>query len=161
MSSPHQTTTFLLLAFCGCARYGPLPLTRQAVHRELEPPPLDQIQVAADQVQHPILRPIQYDPTDGLSPDELAVLGVLVNPGLRRARPAKSGDRPSDSSTAAAESATLVDDGFSEWTTAGTVNANGLGVGWDITSLIGYSARVDAAAANPWRWHWMSRGWSG
>ena len=161
MSSVNRTTALLLLFFCGCARYEPLLLTQQVVHRELEPPPVAEIRVAADRIKHPILRPVEYDPSDGLSPDEFAVLGVLVNPGCVPSETGKSGGA-SASGTAAAESATGVDDGFSErGPTGGTVNANGLGVGWDITSLIGYSGRVDAASASPWPWHWMLRGRNG
>ncbi|MHB8972482.1 MAG: TolC family protein [Pirellulaceae bacterium] len=128
-----------------------MPLTQQEVKDRLRPPAAGEVRVAAEQIAHPILRPMLFDPRDGFSPDEFAVLGVLVNPGLRGER-----DRQ-NLAVAQVIQARLLPNPQLSWTmdfpsggtTAGTVNANGLGVGWDITSLIGYSARVDAAAAQP------------
>ncbi len=68
----------------GCARFTPLPLPDRT---EL-PAPTDmaRIRMAANRIAHPLLPPIHFDERDGLSPDEAAVLAVLLNPRLRVAR---------------------------------------------------------------------------
>ncbi|MGD8863392.1 MAG: TolC family protein [Myxococcales bacterium] len=37
-------------------------------------------------LEHPLLRPIAVEPADGFDPDEVALLAVVTNPGLRTAR---------------------------------------------------------------------------
>ena len=44
----------------------------------------------AAEIHHPILKPVAFDATDGLSPDEAAILAVLANPVLRAARDARA-----------------------------------------------------------------------
>src|SRR5437867_9429924 len=70
----------------GCASYEAEPLTPEAVNRALTPPENDALRVQAAALQHPILQPIDFNLADGLSPDEAAVLAVLVNPMLRAQR---------------------------------------------------------------------------
>ena len=40
----------------------------------------------AKEIKHPLLKPIDFDIRNGLSPDEAAVLAVIANPKLRASR---------------------------------------------------------------------------
>ena len=40
----------------------------------------------AIRLDNPLLRPVRVDPTDGYTPEELAVAAVVLNPTLRAAR---------------------------------------------------------------------------
>ncbi len=77
----------LLLFFLGgCASYHAAPLDSQTVRDGLQPPSLEAVRIAAGKLDHPLLAPLVFDPTDGLSPDEAAVLAVFANPELRTMR---------------------------------------------------------------------------
>ncbi len=51
----------LLLTLAGCATYHPMPLDKAAVDRALTPPSLESIQIKAEQVHDPLLRPVNFD----------------------------------------------------------------------------------------------------
>jgi cobalt-zinc-cadmium efflux system outer membrane protein len=72
-------TGFTLLA---CSWHGAPPLP--PLEELAEPPPLDaaRLRVEARELVHPLLQPLEIDLSDGLSPEEAAVLAVLVNPDL-------------------------------------------------------------------------------
>ena len=70
----------------GCATYSSMPLDRAVVDQQLAVPSATSLCVHAAEVHHPILAPIQLDLRNGLSPDEAAVLAVLLNPALRAER---------------------------------------------------------------------------
>jgi len=74
-------TLWLLLP--ACTRYHGLPLSPEAAGETLN---MTRIRIAAQDISHPILKPLDFDDRDGLSPDEAAVLAVLANPGLRAVR---------------------------------------------------------------------------
>ena len=57
-----------------------------AVAAKLQPPSMDALRVQAKEVKHPILKPLNFDISNGLSPDEAAVLAVIANPKLRSIR---------------------------------------------------------------------------
>src|SRR5450432_3217718 len=67
---------------CGCANYKPKPLTTETVAKHLAVPDEQNLKIAASNINHPTLKPIQLDLSDGLSPDEAAILAVLINPDL-------------------------------------------------------------------------------
>ncbi len=69
-----------------CQPYHSLPLDRKAKEAALASPDRARIEVQAKNLKHPILRPLAINFSDGLSPDEAAVLAVLSNPDLRAAR---------------------------------------------------------------------------
>jgi len=105
------------------------------------------VRILAKNIKHPILKPVQFNERDGLSPDEAGVLAVLVNPELRALRDQKglaeaqlfqAGILPNPQIS-------LNLDVPTGGSTSGTVNAFGLGLGWDISSLISRGARLDAA----------------
>ncbi len=70
----------------GCKIYHALPLDQKAKDAALSSPDLPRIQVQAKDLRHPILKPLTIDLRNGLSPDEAAVLAVLVNPDLKGVR---------------------------------------------------------------------------
>lgn len=131
----------------GCARFTPLPLPNQA--EVLKPPDMARVRVAAAGILHPLLPPIHFDDRDGISPDEAALLAVLLNPKLRAARDERgiagaqllqAGLLPNPSLTATWETPASGD-------TTGTVDGFGIGVEWDIRRLITHAVHRRATVA--------------
>jgi cobalt-zinc-cadmium efflux system outer membrane protein len=79
----------LLAGLAGCTSYSPAPLDRDYLSAELAPRPMNGLRADSLALSHPLLPPLVYDPSDGLSPDEAAVYAVLANPELRAARAAR------------------------------------------------------------------------
>jgi len=112
-------------------------------------PDLERLKVAAKELHHPLVRPVKLDLSDGLSPDEAAVLAVLANPELVAVRDAH-GEVAAQLVTAG-----LLPNPFLSVEvdhphgsgSEGTVNAYNAGLGIDITSMIGRAARVAEASA--------------
>ncbi len=73
----------LWLLLPACTHYHVLPLSSEAAG---EMPNMTRIRIAAQEISHPILKPLDFDDRDGLSPDEAAVLAIMANPGLRVVR---------------------------------------------------------------------------
>ncbi|NOY53379.1 MAG: TolC family protein [Deltaproteobacteria bacterium] len=139
----------VLLILSGCALYHPLPLTPASVSAALAPPEMGKVRILAKRLKHPILKPIAFDERDGLSPDEAAVLAVIANPGLRAVRDERgiaaaqliqAGILPNPVLSLSMEHPT-------GGLTAGTTDAYGSQLDWEITSLITYASRKKAAAA--------------
>ena len=89
MNVIRSWSCFLLLSLAcvaGCQSYRPAPLIPGAVNRNLAIPPDDVLRVRGRDIRHPLLQPLVLDYRNGLSPDEAAVLAVLVNPSLRAER---------------------------------------------------------------------------
>lgn len=131
----------------GCAKYEPKPLTPAAVRRELALPDKQAILVAARSLKHPILKPVQLDFRRGLTPDQVAVVAVIVNPQLRAERDQRAiataqvlqaGLLPNPQLTASVDVPHDADP-------ADSFTAYGVGANWDITSLISHDARKRAA----------------
>ena len=76
----------LALALGGCSTYEANPIDGASVNRALEPEPLDSVKVAASQLKHPLLAPIVIDGRGGFTPEEVAVMVVVVSPDLRALR---------------------------------------------------------------------------
>ena len=143
---------FLLLSLAcmaGCQSYRPAPLIPWAVARDLAVPPDEVLRIRARDIRHPLLQPLALDYRDGLTPDEAAVLAVLVNPALRAERDRRAlasaqlltaGILPNPQLSASLDIPTGGND-------AGTVNGHSVGLNWDVTSLITRGARQTAAAA--------------
>jgi cobalt-zinc-cadmium efflux system outer membrane protein len=143
---------FLLLSLAGmagCQSYRPAPLIPGAVDRDLAVPADEVLRVRARNIHHPLLQPLALNYRDGLSPDEAAVLAVLVNPSLRAERDRRAlasaqlltaGILPNPQLSAALDVPTGGKD-------ADTVNGYNAGLNWDVTALISRGARQAAAAA--------------
>ena len=70
----------------GCETSRPKPLDAAAVNAAIKSIPIQTLRVQAQNIKHPIVKPLKFDERDGLSPDEAAVLAVLANPSLRAIR---------------------------------------------------------------------------
>lgn len=136
-----------LAALSGCAHYHPAPLSPAVTQRVLGPPDMDAVRVQASEIKHPLLAPLALDDRDGLSPDEAAVMAVIVNPVLRAAR-----DRRQVAAAQVFQAGLLPDPQFmpsmdfpTSGATTGTFNAFGLGFDWDASTLLTRNAERDAA----------------
>ncbi len=138
-----------VLLLSGCAAYHPVPITSETVHAGLRSTEMNEVRLQADEFRHPLLKPVQFDDRDGLSPEEAAILAVIANPTLRGVR-----DRRGIASAQLVQAGILPNpqlsytlDAPSGGTTAGTNTAVGFGLDWEITSLISRQAHMDAAQA--------------
>jgi outer membrane protein TolC len=137
----------VILILQGCAGYQPKPIDQQAVSRALASPDLEAIRIKAEEIKHPILKPRIIDFKKGISPGDAAIIAVIANPALRAER-----DRRGIAGAQLLQAGILPNPTFSYsldfptgGNTGGTVNAYGLGLDWDIKSLLLRSALVDAA----------------
>ena len=139
-----------LLTTAGCIHYQLKLLTPETVKDALTIPTMGVLRVKAQSIKHPILHSIEFDERDGLSPDEAAVLAVLVNPSLRSIR-----DQRGIADAQLLQAGLLpnpiislgwkIPVGSPKGVTA--VTARGFGLSWNITSLITRRARMQAASA--------------
>lgn len=74
-------STFLLLN--GCTTYYPMPISSKTVNKSLKSPNMNQIKILAKNFKHPILNNLELNTNDVISPNEAAVIAVLINPSLR------------------------------------------------------------------------------
>ncbi len=139
-----------LLVLEGCTTYHPMPLDKATVSEALKPPSVDVLRVDARTIKHPILKPLNFDESDGLSPDEAAVLSVIANTELRAVRD-KRGIAAAQLFQAGILPNPQVSYGMdfpTGGTTMGTVNGFGLVFSWDIRFLITRWAEIDSAKSN-------------
>lgn len=148
----HTCLCLLVLVLSGgCAIYHRAPLDRAAVAGALRVPALGKLQVAASEIQHPLLTPVRFTPHAGLTPDQAAILAVLINPSLRAAR-----DRRGVAAAELFQAGILpnpVINGNVDFVTGGTITPDlvtgyGFGAGWDLQALIQLGAKRAAARAN-------------
>ncbi|MGH8209067.1 MAG: TolC family protein [Steroidobacteraceae bacterium] len=137
-----------LLLLEGCASYQPMPLIGAGVDRALTAPSAAIIEQEASHLHHPILRPIALDPREPLSPQEAAVLAVLINPTLRAER-----DRVGVSGAQLIAAGLLPNPQLSysmDFITSGPgiTRPFGIGASWDITSLVTHDVKLQAARAS-------------
>ena len=139
----------VLLVAGGCARYQAMPLSSEAVNTKLVAPDAHALTIAAEQLQHPILRPMHLKAGAPLSPDEVAVVAVIANPTLRAERDQRgiaaaqllqAGLLPNPTVTAGLDFPyqSSPPDNFT---------AYNVGIDWEVTSLIAHDQRRRAAAA--------------
>lgn len=142
----------LAVVFCliGCAGYRALPITSKDVERALRPPGEAALAIAVSEIKHPLLRPVRLDASDGLSPDEAAVLAVVLNPGLRAVRAQrdvaqaqllKAGILPNPHLSGNLDFVT-------GGATADTRTGTGYGLSWDLRALITRGQDVSSARAD-------------
>lgn len=133
--------------FAGCATYRAMPLTPQAVAKALQAPNPKDLILAAAKIKHPLLKSVKLDLADGISPDEAAILAVLLNTDLRvqrdalgiaRAQVLQAGILPNPRISAGMD---LPVGGR----TAGTTIPYSVGLGFDLRRLIQRGALKDAA----------------
>lgn len=136
-----------VIFLAGCQHYRPEPMTAAAIEQALRPASEPVLRVEAGQLRHPLLKPVVIGDGEGLSPDTAAVLAVLANPNLRSARDRRgladaqllqAGLLPNPQLTASLDQPVF-------GSVAGTVNAYGLGLSWDMQQLLTRGARKQAA----------------
>ena len=139
----------LVLVLQSCAVYRPKPLDEHAVMQTLSSPDLGSIRIKAEGIKHPILKPRNVDFEKGISAQDAAIIAVIANPAVRAER-----DLHGLSEAQLLQAGILPNPTFSYsldfpvgGNTAGTLNAYGLGLDWDIQSLLTRGARVDEARA--------------
>jgi cobalt-zinc-cadmium efflux system outer membrane protein len=144
---PKGWTLIAIVAVSGCAIYQPMPLTAEAVRAKLQPPDMAQVRILASEIKHPIVHPVELKADEGLSPDGAAVLAVLVNPSLRAIRDqrALSNAQLLDAGLLPNPEVTYSLDVPTGGDTAGRVNAYGLGLDWNVTSLISRTSKIREA----------------
>ncbi len=134
----------------GCASYRPMPITSESIQERLSSPDMNEIRIQTENFKHPCIKTIPFDDRNGLSPDEAAILAVIANPELRAIR-----DRRGIALAQLMQSGILPNPQLSYnfgipvgGNTKGKINSFGLGLGWDITSVIARNANIDVAKAN-------------
>ncbi|WP_029917996.1 TolC family protein [Pelobacter seleniigenes] len=145
----HAVVFLFLVTVSGCAAYRPMPITEEAVRARLQSPDMGQVRALAREIKHPILHPVELKADEGLSPNGAAVLAVLLNPSLRAIRDqrALSDAQILDAGLLPNPELTYSLDVPTGGDTAGRVNAFGLGLDWNVTSLITRASKVREAKA--------------
>jgi cobalt-zinc-cadmium efflux system outer membrane protein len=123
-------------------------LDAKVVDQSLALPDDHDLHVRISQLKNPLLTPVELQPLQGLTPDQAAILAVIINPELRAQR-----DQHLISQAALMQAGILPNpqltygyDFNTGGTTFGSVNAYGIGVNWDITSLISHTAKTRSAS---------------
>ncbi len=139
-----------MLCLNGCAAYRALSLNPKDVERALHPLEGKALSIAVSEIKHPLLRPMRLDAGDGLSPDEAAVLAVVLNPSLRATR-----DQVDEVKAQLLIAGILPNpqlsgnlDFVTGGATAGTQTGTGFGLNWDLRSLITHGQEVASARAD-------------
>ncbi len=135
---------------CGCSLYHAMPLDTSAVNRALEPPPMAAVKIAAAKLNHPLIKPMIIDGQGGYTPDEIAVIAVIVSPqlrsvrdqrGLAQAQVLQAGILPNPQFSVSADRPA----GDADPT---LVTARTAGLNWDLSALLTHHDNVAAARAN-------------
>ena len=70
----------------GCSFYRAMPLNPATVDKALQAPPIETVRIAAAKLDHPLVKSMMIDGEGGFTPDEIAVMAVIVSPQLRTVR---------------------------------------------------------------------------
>jgi len=137
-----------LLAACSALHAKPLPDEREVLERP--DPDTPRLRVAIGSLHHPLLPPLDIDLSDGLDPDEAAVLAVLANPDLVAVR-----DTHGEAAAGLLEAGLLPNPSFTgELDSASGENVGELvpkrvlGLSIDLRSFLTHGSSVAAAEAN-------------
>ena len=134
----------------GCSIYHSMPLNQMSVDRALEPRPIEAVKVAAERLDHPLVRSMRIDGEGGFTPNEIAVMVVIVSPqlrtvrdqrGLARAQVVQAGILPNPQWNESAD----IPQGNADPT---LVTGRSHGLGWDLGALLTHHDDVAAAKAN-------------
>src|SRR5689334_5911966 len=136
--------SLVLLVVCsglGCVQYAPKPLD-QSDH-VLTDADRERVRVSASELHHPILKPVQVDLSNGVSPDEIAVLAVVMNPDLQAERDRRAISQAQLLQAGLLPNLQLTGNLDFPYDSSAPDNhiAYGLGLQWDINALITRNAR--------------------
>lgn len=138
---------------CGCTGYQAQPLDPARVDAALQAPPLDTVRIAAAKLEHPSLAPITIDGRDGFTPDEIAVMTVIISPRLRalrdqrgvaRAQVVQAGILPNPQLGYTLDQ---LHGGNAATLDPSLINGRSLGLSWEVTSLLAHHDNIAAARA--------------
>ncbi len=139
-------TTLFSLA---CTTYHAKTLNTQTVAQYNKTPSSDQLQMLASHIKHSLLKPVVFELSDGLSPDEAAILAVLQNKDLRLAR-----NKLGIANAQLLQAGLLPNPrlayniaGTTGGLDAGKVTGYGLSLDWEVTALLTQANRVSGASA--------------
>src|SRR3977135_659155 len=133
----------------GCSFYRAMPLNPATVDKALQAPPIETVRIAAAKLDHPLVKPMKIDGEGGFTPDEIAVMAVIVSPqlrtvrdqrGLAQAQVVQAGILPNPQWSQSAD----IPHGNSDPT---LVTGRTLGLGWDLSALLTHHDDVAAAKA--------------
>ena len=134
----------------GCAAYRSMPLNAQTVAEAMQPRPIEAVKIAAERFDHPLIRSVRIDGDGGFTPDEIAVMVVIVSPqlrtvrdqrGLAQAQVVQAGILPNPQWSQSAD----VPHGNADST---LVTGRSRGFGWDLGALLTHHDDVAAAKAS-------------
>jgi outer membrane protein TolC len=125
-------------------------LNAQTVAQYNKTPSPDQLHMLASRIKHPLLKPVVFNLSDGLSPDEAAILAVLQNKDLRLARD-KAGIADAQLLQAGLLPNPRIAYNFANTTGGldnGKVMGYGLSLDWEITALLTQAHKKAGAKAD-------------
>jgi outer membrane protein TolC len=133
----------------GCATYKSLPIDPGSVDKALAPPSLESLKVSAMQFKHPLIAPVLVDGTGGFSPDEIAVLAVIISPEMRALRAQRGVSRAQVIQAGILPNPQLAYgyDRPSGNSDPSLVPAYSIGLSWDVSALLAHRDLVDSARA--------------
>ncbi len=133
----------------GCSVYRSMPLNPGTVEAALQPRPIGAVKIAAERLDHPLIRSVRIDGEGGFTPDEIAVMVVIVSPqlrtlrderGLAQAQVVQAGILPNPQWSQSAD--------FPHGNADPTlVTGRSRGFGWDLGALLTHHDDVAAAKA--------------
>ena len=140
------STLALSIAF-GCAHYHPMPLDSARSAGTTAALESQWVRVRARELKHPILQPIELNLSHGLTPDQAAVLAVILNPALCAARDQRAMGAAQVLAAGILPNPQLTfnEDLPNGGADATSINDYGIGLNWDVTQLITHDAKVRAA----------------
>ena len=150
MSRSLSLVAALVFALSGCKSYSPKPLTTDAVNARLEVPADDALRERASKIDHPLLKPVEFTSLKKLTPDQAAVVAVLLNPSLRAIRDEHNSAEAQVLTAGILPNPQLSfgeDFPYGGSADAKTINAYAFGLSWDVTQLITRDAHIHAAKA--------------
>ena len=148
-TGPWLASGALAALLSGCALYHPMPLDETTRAEALAPLRLDRVKVAAAALEHPLVKPIVIDGAGGFSPDEIAVMAVIVSPQLRalrdqrgvaRAQVIQAGILPNPQLSRTLD--------YPHATDPTAVTAKNTTLSWDLSTLLARHDEIAAARAN-------------
>jgi len=131
--------------FFGCASYRPIQIGNTiSVQRD------EVIKIKANQIHHPLLKPVNLNIKDGISPDEAAIIAVVMNPILKAER-----DKKDIADAQVIQAGLLPNPELSlslekpvGGRTGDKMTGFGAGIDWKISPLITRNANINSALLN-------------
>ena len=126
-----------------CAHYRAKPIAPETAEAELALPSQPRLTAMAQSLHHPLIAPVTLALDKPWTPDQVAVLAVILNPALRAAR-----DQRQAAAAQVLQAGILPNPQLSPsidlpvgGDTEHTTNGFGIGLSWEFTALITRSAK--------------------